>query len=265
MITINLMGFGSDRPAQVVLQAQTYKEALEGLKNHPCFDPRKTDDRFVCRVPGVDTTLDLAEPVRGDHMEIHCEDRFKTNQRRLTGAGGDNAFVKILVGVILITVGVVTGGLGAAAGAMVMSGALGFVSTVLITTGLAFIAGGLAMMLAPDIDDSDSDKSRVAGKYPNTVKAGTTKALILGRHRWGGHLFSVNLEGINREDAPLRSFTTLTMGQYNTLESRNRRDSWETLYFSMQRGVQEQGGAFWDGNDSFTYKGDLPTSPWQIL
>lgn len=225
MITIKLNNFGTDRPNQVQLQATTYKEALEGLKQHPEFNPKNVQDRFVCEIDGVQSAIELSENIRGSEIVINCKDRFKKQGRKFSGAGGDNAAVKIIVGIIIIVVAIYAPQI--LAGWGVSASTAASISTAMMATGIAFVVGGLAMLFAPEADD-ESNESTAVGRYPNTVEAGTPKALILGRHRWGGHLFGVNIESVQRQSAMLAGFTDMALRE-NALIS--NRDSWETLYY----------------------------------
>lgn len=261
MITINLRGFGEDRPEQVHLQANTYKEALEGLKQHPDFNPAKTQDRFVCKVDKVLSSFDLNEPIQGDEVTIRCEDRYLTTDKRFRGAGGDNGFVKIVIGVILIVAAIYGGGyLSAAASSASTAATISSISTAMIATGISLIAGGIAILLAPDPEEAEKNSESAAGKYPNTVKAGTVKALILGKHRWGGHLFSVNLENNKRKDSELGDFAALTMRQSVPV---SRRDSWITYYFDAELG--SAGRLIINDPEAPEPIGDMPIVPWQVV
>lgn len=251
MITINLNNFGADRPSQIKLQATTYKEALEGLKQHPEFNPKQVQDRFVCEIEGVQSAVELSENIRGSEIVINCKDRFKNRERKLSGSGGDNAIVKIIIGVIIIAVAIYAPYL---LEGYLSATTIASVSSALMATGIAFVVGGLSMLFAPEVDE-DTNESSAVGRYPNTVEAGTPKALILGRHRWGGHLFGVNIESVKRQNAPLESFAAMTLRE-NALIS--NRDSWETLYYDPLANISLLG--FWRESGGYEVNGTHGTT-----
>lgn len=228
MITINLKGFGDGYPDTVKLEAKTYREALEGLKLHPQFNPAKSGFKFLCEVEGVTSTLDLEQHIKGDTIVVKCQQ--KVPRKELAGAGSSsNGWVKIVIGIILLVVAFYTWDPSAAEGSMAA-----FASAMapnLAMMGVALIAGGLAIEMAENLDSEDDRKSNSAGRYPNTIQPGTPIALILGRHRWGGQLFSFNLDTAKGSTARIVNFTGLIWDPNDY----NGWDSWETLYFETEQ------------------------------
>ncbi len=193
MVTIKLVGFSKAIPKVIKTVAANYREALEALKLQEAFNPRKAKVRYVCEVEGLNSTLDLDEPVMDGVMTLRRKQTLKT-LKGFQGSGGNNGWVKIVVGIILITVAILAPPVAAGFAAL---GSAGMVSINLLVAnlGLALIVGGLAQELMPTPENNTSDEtSNTATSYPNTIRSGTPVAMIFGRHRFGGHLFQFNIE-----------------------------------------------------------------------
>lgn len=237
MVTIKLVGFNSKIAKTIKTVASNYREALEALKLQEGFNPLKSKVRYVCEVDGVQSTLDLDEPVVDGVMVVRRKQTLNT-LKSFQGSGNTNGWVKVIIGIVLIVVAVfVLPIIAAATGATVL---VGMVSAVMVNLGLALIAGGLAQELMPTSENNTSDESsNTATSYPNTIRSGTPVAMIFGRHRFGGHLFQFNIESVGRSSADIRNFTNVVWDEV----SDNKRDSWSTLFFNSES--QEVGQNTW--------------------
>ena len=239
MITINLIGFAKKIPSEIKLKAANYREALEGLKLREDFNPFKSKVRYICDIDGVNTSLDLDEPVTDGVMILRRKQTLSTI-KSFQGSGNMNGWVKVVVGIILITVAIIAPPIAAGWAAL---GASGMVSLNLVAAsiGLSLIAGGLAQELMPTPENNTSDEtSNTATSYPNTINSGQSVAMIFGEHRWGGHLFQFNIESVSKSSAKIRDFTNII---WNDVDS-NRRDSWLTLFYNSES--NEIGQTEWD-------------------
>lgn len=239
MVTIKLVGFNNKIAKTIQTVAANYREALEALKLHEGFNPLKSKVRYVCEVDGIESTLDLDEPVKEGVMVVRRKQTLNT-LKSFQGSGNTNGWVKVVVGIVLIVVAVFV--LPAISAGFAAMGAAGMVSVnmVMVTLGMSLISGGLAQELMPTPENNTSDESsNSATSYPNTVRSGTPVAMIFGRHRFGGHLFQFNIESVGRSSADIRNFTNVVWDEV----SDNKRDSWSTLFFNSES--QEVGQTTW--------------------
>lgn len=241
MRTIKLQGFPAGAPKQISVVAETYREALEALKLQDFFNPRKKTSRYLVEVDGVKTSVDLEAEIPSSEVIIHFQQEVQ--QRSVAGAGG-NGVVKVVIGVVLIAVAIYMPPI-SAGWSFLSSSAMVSVNGTLAMMGVALIAGGIAQEMMPEINNETTDeRSNTAGNYPNTVKSGTTKAMIFGTHRFGGHLFSFNLETLQDSAATLRDFTDIVWDE----SDQNRRDSWLTLYYNSESNEAGASG-YYNGGD----------------
>jgi len=217
MVTIKLIGF-KGKARLLTFDVSTYKQALEALKTHPDYDPRKVSARFECAIDEVKDSRDLTKEVGDAKMTI----RFKKKVNMLTMAGAGNANVRIIVGIILIVVALYMATIdGGTTFVMVMN--------AMFAMGTGLVIGGIMEKLQDPLE-TDDKASRVSRRYPNTIESGTPIPLIFGTHRWGGHLFTMNIESLNGADAGLNLFAG---GIWNNIGGW---DSWETLYQDTSTG-----------------------------
>lgn len=239
MKTIKLVGFPEGAPAQIDLEAQTYREAIEGLKMQNFFNPKKAKNRYLVDVAEVKTSLDLEEAIVGPEVVMTFQE--EVSPRQISGAGG-NGMTKIVIGVILIAVAIylpAISGYWAALGpstAVSLNGAMALM-------GVSMIAGGIAQEMMPEIsNESNDERSQSVGQYPNTVKSGTPKAMIFGTHKFGGHLINFNVETQNEANANMRDFADIIWDD----SANNRRDTWLTLDYTT---LGEQARLTWWGTN----------------
>jgi predicted phage tail protein len=219
MVTIRLVGF-EGKPQKISFDVSTYKQALEALKVHPDFDPRKVAERYECGIDEIKDSRDLVKQVGDVGMTL----RYKKKLNPMAMAGSGNANVRIVIGVILIVIAaffIVTGN--PATGAEFGKMALLFLQAS-FAMGIGLVVGGIIEKLQDPLDDKDNKDSRVSRRYPNTVQSGTVMPLIFGTHRWGGHLFTMNIESSKGRDLGLGSFA------FNLWDGDVGWDSWNTLY-----------------------------------
>jgi predicted phage tail protein len=224
MVTIKLVGF-KGKPKKLSFDVTTYKQALEALKTHPDFDPRKVMDRYECVIDEVQDSRDLVKHVGDATMTL----RYKKKTNPMTMAGAGNANARIIVGIILIIVAVVffaTTGNAIIAGEILTAGQM-FMSAA-FSMGIGLVVGGIIEKLQDPLEKEKDKDSRVSRRYPNTIQSGTVIPMIFGTHRWGGHLFSVNIESLKGRDSGLSSFAL------NLWEQDVGWDSWNTLYHNAE-------------------------------
>lgn len=177
-------------PRHIRLEAKTPRLLLAGLKLIPELSPLKNKLRYLCKVEGVQTATDLDEPLERSEVNIYCEKVMNKND--ITGSG-DNPYVRVIIGVILIVVAV--------AYFMTTGDAMGAANltqaamTAMFAAGLSLVLGGITQLLTkqPKVE-GDSDKNKSNTSYENTVRSGTPIPLIIGEHLHGGHIFSLNTE-----------------------------------------------------------------------
>lgn len=251
MKKVKLVGFSCSVPKHLEMEATTYREVLDALKLHAAFNPRKNRVRYLCEISGVRSSLDLDSRIEGDTVTIKRTQTIKPG-KKFQGSG-DNGAVKIVIGIILIVIAIYIMPATTAAWAFAPA-ATTSVNLMMATIGLSLIAGGIAQELLPEVENSSTDEeSYNAGSYPNTVASGTPRAMIFGTHRFGGHVFSFNIESVNQSSAKIRDFTSIVWDQ----DSDNRRDSWLTLYYNSESGSAASSG--WDRAGSGKwFQGELP-------
>lgn len=173
-------------------------ELLEGISANFKKQLQPTPDRarIVVKVRDFDSEDDIRRPLRDDEEEIHV---YPT----LMGAGGGNGgLFKIIVGIILVAVVAVA--IVATGGALLAPSTwlLTSFGSALLTTGVGLIVGGLMELMTPqpklDMSASnDLESSKYLGANSNTVKIGTPIPLLLGRHKFYGHIISFNVDSTN--------------------------------------------------------------------
>ncbi len=175
----------------IELFASTVRQALSGLKMFPELNPLNTPDRYLCTVEGVSLVSDLDKPLDVDELHVYCE--AKTNAREIRGSG-NNPYVRIIIGVVLIVVGVLITPWAPNAGMM------------FISAGISLIFGGIAQILNPPPKPEEPSKTSSLTGYENTVKSGTPIPIIVGEHLHGGHIISFNVETLAGKDLDLKDF-----------------------------------------------------------
>jgi predicted phage tail protein len=214
MVVIKLVGF-TGKARKVEYDVSTFQQALEALKTHPDYDPRKVSERYECSIDGVTDSRDLRKEVGDAKMTIRC--KKKVNLMTMSGAG--NANVRMVVGIILIVVALI---LIPDAGATAV-----LIWQAFLSIGIGLVIGAVLEKLQDPLD-TDDRKSRVSRRYPNTIDSGTPIPLIFGTHRWGGHLFTMNIESAYGDSLGISSFAG------GLWAGAGRRDSWDTVYHDSE-------------------------------
>lgn len=196
-----------DKP--IFIEARSIRAVLSALKLIPELNPINNKNRYLSKVDGLENVADLDKPLDTPVVNIYCE--RKMNRRDITGSG-NNPYVQIIVGVVLIVVGYFSFGSTSKLGVAIMA------------SGFGMIFGGISQLLINDPKPQKSDENRSSSLtgYENTVKSGTPIPLILGEHLHGGHIFSFNTETRSGKDLELNDFKA----QFNLSDS----PSWLLLY-----------------------------------
>lgn len=134
---------------------------------------------------------DLDKPLECDELHVYCE--AKTNARDIRGSG-NNPYVRIVIGVVLIIVGVLISPTSPNAG------------VAFISAGISLIFGGIAQILNQPPKPEEPSKTASLTGYENTVKSGTPIPIIVGEHLHGGHIISFNVETLAGKDLDLKDF-----------------------------------------------------------
>lgn len=170
-----------DKPIRI--QAKTPRIALNALKLIPELSPLKNKLRYLSRVDVVQSVTDLDEPLEVDTINVYCEKVL--NAKDVTGSG-NNPYIRMAIGVVLVIAGIVVTGMTGAAATPI--------GTALIAMGASMIIGGVLQILTPKPKVEDTEKNKSNTGYENTVRSGTPISLIIGEHLHGGHVFSLNTE-----------------------------------------------------------------------
>lgn len=167
-------------PEGLEVICSTVEEAIRFLNlSCPKLKELRFEDRPVVQVVDFDCEQSLKQPT--DVTELHFLPAF-------CGSGGDNPFVQIIVGSILIAVGVL------------ITPFAPMVGSALISMGASLVLGGLLQLIMPapsrDLrkDDPSPDASRYLGAQGNTVAAGTRIPLIYGKFKAYGHYISFDID-----------------------------------------------------------------------
>lgn len=168
----------------IFVEAKTARAAISSLRMIKAFNPEHNRNRYLCKVKDVNQALDLDEPLEVDVLHIYCEGIVKAGS--VVGAG-NNPYVRIIIGIILIVVGFYLSG--SDSGATMKAG------MAMLSAGLGMVIGGISQLLMKDKKlDTEDGKNKSLTNYANTVRSGTPIPLILGEHLHGGHIFSLNTE-----------------------------------------------------------------------
>lgn len=173
----------------IYVHAETIREAISAMSLIDEFNPEKQSKRFMCKIEGCEISKKLDDPIEKTELHLHCD---RVEERNFAKGSGNNPYVNIIIGVILVVVGYFTFGLTSAWG-------LAFFSA-----GVGLITGGIMQILNPvDELENDSDQNKSVTRYPNTVESGTPVPIIVGKHKHGGHIFSLNTASRSQKNVNL--------------------------------------------------------------
>lgn len=199
------------------IKASTPLDALKLLAtNHPLVD--KIRPRGV-RVRQIKDLSLLTDPsLQSKTFEIIPADHNELNKAFYSGAGGDNGWVNVVIGVVIIVVAVVaapaSGGTSVAAGGAAVGGGAAastgfsyaaFAAQMAMSIGVSLVLTGLMQLLAPKPKDAEGNKSSRKFGTQTTTELGTPIQMIFGLHRAYFHLISFNVDarkydGVDRPD-----------------------------------------------------------------
>lgn len=199
------------------IKASTPLDALKLLAtNHPLVD--KIRPRAV-RIRQIKDLSLLTDPsLQSKTFEIIPADHNELNKAFYSGAGGDNGWVNVVIGVIIIVVAVVaapvSGGTSLAAGGAAVGGATAattgfsyaaFAAQMAMSIGVSLVLTGLMQLLAPKPKDAEGNKSSRKFGTQTTTELGAPIQMIFGLHRAYFHLISFNVDarkydGVDRPD-----------------------------------------------------------------
>lgn len=199
------------------IKASTPLDALKLLAtNHPLVD--KIRPRGV-RIRQIKDLSLLTDPsLQSKTFEIIPADHNELNKAFYSGAGGDNGWVNVVIGVVIIVVAVVaapvSGGTSVAAGGAAVGGGAAastgfsyaaFAAQMAMSIGVSLVLTGLMQLLAPKPKDAEGNKSSRKFGTQTTTELGTPIQMIFGLHRAYFHLISFNVDarkydGVDRPD-----------------------------------------------------------------
>lgn len=187
MIKIVLHGYLKDKYEDFSIEASTVAEAIEGWSRQTDMVNLPHDRKPVVDVVGFDTIEKLSKPT--DVNEIHLIPRMF----------GGSGLGKVLLGALFIGLSFIPG-----------LGQIGQVaiSSILMTTGIGLVIGGIMQMFmpTPTVDKSDDpDPSKYLGAAGNTTAIGTLIPKGYGRMKVGGQYLSIQ---VNAQDMVLGAFPT---------------------------------------------------------
>ena len=198
------------------LEASTPLDALKLLADqHPEVGLIKPRAVRIKQLKELDLLLDPT--LQGKTFEIIPADKADLNMGFYSGAGGNNGWVNIVIGVIIVVAVVFTAGAAAptaaAGGAAVGGGAAAagtfsftaFASQMALSIGVSLILTGLMQLLAPKPKEAEGNKSSRKFGTQTTTELGTPIQMIFGLHRTYFHLISFNVDsrkydGIDKPD-----------------------------------------------------------------
>lgn len=144
--------------------------------------------KVVVGDPKKGTQLD-ENTIAGFELKEHSVHIVPVSKGRRGGLG------KILAGVLLISLAVVTGGASLAAGALTTTG---FVGGAMVSMGTGLILNGVAQLIAPSVDDTgEKQKSFTSGGPQTTTREGGIVPIAYGEVVTGGTMISGVLEITN--------------------------------------------------------------------
>lgn len=186
-------------PEQVQIEASTPLDALKLISvQHPLNGKMKP---VPVKIRQLKTFLEATDATLNEEDRVF--DIVPAELAPMTagyaGAGGDNGFLNIVVGIVIIVVAVYAPyllGAVATPGAALAAGSFGaYAVSAGISLGVGLVLSGLMQLLAPTpkIDKDGNYTSRTFGAR-TTTDIGTPIQIVFGVHRVGFHLFSFNVD-----------------------------------------------------------------------
>lgn len=185
------------------LEASTPLDALKLLAlQHPLVDKMEPVPVRIREIRDLNLMLDPT--LKNKVFEVVPVSKQEVVDNFYRGAGGDNAILNIVIGVVLVVVVVATGGAGAGvAGAAGSAGAGGaaaagfswgaFAAQAAMSIGVSLVLTGIMQLLAPKQEQDGNKSSRKFGTG-TTTDLGTPIQMIFGLHLAYFHLISFNVD-----------------------------------------------------------------------
>lgn len=196
-------------------EVSSMAEVMQALMaNWPSFANKIRNGFYKVVVGDLKKGVQLDEnTIAGFDLKEHSVHIVPVTKGRRGGLG------KILAGVMLIGLAVVTGGASLAAGALTTTG---FVGGAMVSMGTGLILNGVAQLIAPSIDDTgEKEKSFTSGGPQTTTREGGIIPIVYGEVITGGTMISGVLEISNSfisEDGtvpPTGTPTTVTYPRFS--------------------------------------------------
>jgi predicted phage tail protein len=234
-VTLKFTGLLAKIAKSVVVEANTPREALTAIKLMPKFNPRTNNKRYVCSIKECKSVQDLDAGLVKKTLTVFCEG-LATVPPKLSGSG-NNPYIRIIIGIIIIILAVYFGrpDIAAETSAEAAGGASAGFTTMgaaAFSMGISLVMGGLSQLMMQQ-DQDGSDQSRSTNGFGNTVRSGTPIPIILGKTKWGGHLFTLNIETQSGKMNTLAEEAAKMID----INSINKWDSWRTLFLGSTVGV----------------------------
>lgn len=240
-VTIKLHGkIAEHYPHDIVLEATTIREAITGMTMIDAFNPAKNTKRFVCTVDECPVADKLDEPIENNILNLHCE---QVHENSVIQGAGNNPYVNIIIGIVLIIVGFFTYQSTTKEGVMMLG--VGIASL-----GASLVIGGIMQIVNPvdALETEKEERNNSVTSYLNTVASGTTIPIILGKHKHAGHLFSLNTESRSAKNVNLSGLVS---------ELPEFEGTWVTMHSQLSEDVYNEyppgggggggaGGGRWD-------------------
>lgn len=158
---------------QFECEADTPAEAINGFQRQFPLTPPGVGVKWVIRVVGCDTVQSLYSPCQTE--ELHLIPDFS----------GASATARIIVGAVLI------------AASFLVPGGWVIISSILLSTGLSLVLGGVLELLTPQPKNHANNvdnTNRYLGSPGNTTAINTRIAIGYGRHLVYGQIISLGMQ-----------------------------------------------------------------------
>ncbi|WP_273860754.1 hypothetical protein [Photobacterium sp. GSS17] len=188
-VTIHLSGYLAQLAGRVAyaVEAGSVRDALESLQQFPKLNPDLTSKRYVVKVDECPTSDRLDAPLTVE--ELHIRPQPESGNTLRGGSGKSGAWLRIVVGAVLVVVGVVLN---------LMYPGNPFASAF-IGAGIGMILGGVFSLLFPVEEPDKGERQQTSAfSYTNTTKSGTPIPIILGRHKWAGQIIAFNVDSVEK-------------------------------------------------------------------
>lgn len=198
-------------PEQVNIEAATPLDALKLIAvQHPMNGKIEPVPVRIKELRELDLTIDPTLADSGRVYEVVPANALEISPG-YAGAGGDNGWLNIVIGVVLIAVAVfapyafpalsAAAAPGAAAGASAGVFASGtfaaYAASAAMSIGISLVLTGAMQLLAPNQKDKEGNYQSRAFGSTTTTEVGTPIPIIFGRHLTYFHLFSFNVDARN--------------------------------------------------------------------